>query len=230
MLHLPSCSHCSTHSQAPPQELAKFLSSKRKRWSTTLAAFLGPPRPPTYKSSTGELVAIISNQQARIRGGVLILPKKIGFTLKTRLSSLDNLREVRIVPRGVGYTIGIIYQKYLPRKVRKNKTRTGAIDLGYYNLVTFVDNIGSRTIIVKDEGKGVKSITQYYLKRVSQLQTQYAQQQKKNLKQQNNLVYGKAYYRLKEHWRRKIKDYFHQLSRFLVNLWVERELHTVVHC
>ncbi|MHA1466273.1 MAG: zinc ribbon domain-containing protein, partial [Candidatus Heimdallarchaeaceae archaeon] len=39
--------------------------------------------------------------------------------------------------------------------------------------------------------------------------------------------YGSTYYRLKETWRRKVKECFHQLSHFLVNLWKERELHTV---
>ncbi|MBY9001986.1 MAG: transposase [Candidatus Heimdallarchaeota archaeon] len=106
----------------------------------------------------------------------------------------------------------------------KNK---GALDLGLTNLVTFVDNIGSRPIIVKDEGKGVKSITQYYLKRVNKLQEQYAQQQYKQLKNQNRLVYGPTYYRIKERWRRKVKECFHQLSRFLVNLWKERKLITI---
>jgi putative transposase len=47
------------------------------------------------------------------------------------------------------------------------------------------------------------------------------------LKQHNRLYYGPAYYKVREKWRRKIKDYFHKLSRFLVNLWQQRDLHTV---
>jgi putative transposase len=199
----------------------------RKKWHTNPDMFLGAPHPPTYKPKGGEMVAIVSNQQARILAGRLILPKKIGFTLKTRLSSFTKLREVRIVPRGVGYTIEIIYHKNLLKQIRKHQKRKGALDLGITNLVTFVDNIGNRPIVVKDEGKGIKSITQYYLKRTSQLQEQYAQQQQKYLQQNNRLVYGQAYYRLKEHWRRKVKNYFHQLSRMLVNLWLERDLHTI---
>ncbi|MHA1693055.1 MAG: RNA-guided endonuclease InsQ/TnpB family protein [Candidatus Heimdallarchaeaceae archaeon] len=199
----------------------------RKEFAKTASKFLGAPQPPKYKKPQGEMVAIITNQQASISGGNLSLPKKVGFTIKTRLSSLDKLREVRIVPRGVGYTKEIVYQKHLPKKVQKKRKNRGALDLGLTNFVTFVDNIGSRPIIVKDEGKGIKSITQYYLKKVKQLQEQYAQQQYKQLQKQNRLVYGPAYYRLKETWRRKVKECFHQLSRFLVNLWKERELHTI---
>jgi len=199
----------------------------RKNWQSNSGAFLGAPQPPKYKPPKGETVAIISNQQAKIRGGTLVLPKKLGFSLQTRLTSLAKLREVRIIPRGIGYTVEIIYHKFLPKQVKKQLKRKGALDLGLTNLVTFVDNIGSHPIIVKDEGKGIKSITQYYLKRISQLQEQYAQQQRQQLKQQNKLVYGSTYYRLKEHWRRKVKDYFHQLSRLLVNLWQKRGLHTI---
>jgi putative transposase len=173
------------------------------------------------------MVAIVSNQQAKILAGKLVLPKKIGFSLKTRLPPLTQLREVRIVPRGVGYTIEIIYHKQLTKRVRMYQYRKGAMDLGVTNLVTFVDNIGSRPIVVKDTGNGIKSITQYYLKRISKLQEQYAQQQKKHLQRENRLVYGQTYYRLKEHWRRKVKTYFHQLSRMLVNLWLKRDLHTI---
>ncbi len=199
----------------------------RREWKKHPTRFLGPPRPPHYKPPTGETIAIISNQQAKIRNGRLILPKKLPFILKTRLKATDKLREIRIIPRGVGYTVEIVYHKHLPKRVQKNQRRKGALDLGLTNLVTFVDNIGSRPIIVKDEGKGIKSITQYYLKKISLLQEQYAQQQRVNLKKITKLNYGPAYYRAKERWRRKVKDCFHKLSHFLVELWEKRGLHTI---
>ncbi|MCG3226663.1 MAG: transposase [Candidatus Heimdallarchaeota archaeon] len=200
----------------------------RKEWKSNPSKFLGFPRSPNYKPPKGECVAIVSNQQAKIVNGWLVLPRKILFTLKTRLHAEHKLKEVRFVPRGVGYTVEIVYQKNIPKSKKKNPKRKGAIDLGLTNLVTFVDNIGSRPIIVKDEGKGVKSITQYYLKKTSRLQKQYAQQQRKKLEQNNRMDYGKTYYRTREKWRRKMKDAFHKLSKFLLDLWVERDLHTIV--
>ncbi|MHA1203147.1 MAG: RNA-guided endonuclease InsQ/TnpB family protein [Candidatus Heimdallarchaeaceae archaeon] len=205
----------------------KAFYQARKEFASHPSKFLGPPNPPKYKKPKGEMVAIVTNQQARIKEGYLLLPKKVGWKIRTRLTSIDKVREVRIVPRGVGYTVEIVYHKHLPKKVQKKIRRKGALDLGLTNLVTFVDNIGSRPIVVKDEGKGIKSITQYYLKRVKKLQEQYAQQQYQQLKKWNKIVYGSTYYRLKETWRRKVKDCFHKLSHFLVNLWKERELHTI---
>ena len=200
----------------------------RKEWKKNPLKFLGIPRPPDYKPPNGEGVAIFTNQQAKIGNGYLILPKKINFYIKTRLNESHTLREVRIIPRGVGYTVEIVYHKQIPKPKKRNPRRKGALDLGLTNIVTFVDNIGSRPIIVKDEGKGVKSITQYYLKKISKLQVQYAQQQRKNLKHQNRLNYGRAYYHARDKWRRKMKDAFHKLSRFLVDLSMKRNLHTIV--
>ncbi|MBA7523957.1 hypothetical protein ES705_16094 [subsurface metagenome] len=106
-----------------------------------------------------------------------MLPKKVKFTIKTRLTAQDNLREVRVIPQGIGYTFELVYHKHLPKAKRKKKSRKGSIDLGSINLVTFVDNIESRPIVIKDEGKGIKSINQFYMKEVKKLQKQYASQQ-----------------------------------------------------
>jgi len=106
--------------------------------------------------------------------------------------------------------------------------RKGAIDLGMDNLAAFVDNLGGRPIVIKDAGKGIKSITQYYLKEQKKLQTQYSQQQRKQLQSNNQLKYGPAYFKLKEKWRRKLNDAIHKLTKYLVDLWVDRGLHEVI--
>jgi len=198
-----------------------------KEWKNYPTNFLSCPKSPYYKKPTGETIAIFSNQQAKIANGWVILPKKVKFTVKTRLTAQDDLREVRVIPRGVGYTFELVYHKQLLKVKRKRKNRKGSIDLGLTNLVTFVDNIGSRPIVIKDEGKGVKSLTQYYLKEVKKLQKQYTEQQRKQLKNKNRLVYGTGFLHLHQHWRWKMKDWLHKVSKFLVDLWEKRGLHTV---
>ena len=199
----------------------------KKEWKRNPAAFYAMPRSPNYKAKDGEMVAIFTNQQARIRGGWIVFPRKIEYVYKTRLTSRIILREVRIVPRRVGYTIEIVYHKTLP-KTRKRRTRKGAIDLGVHNLVTFVDNLGGQPIVIKDEGNGIKSITQYYLKIQAQLRKQYIRQQIQQLKVKNKVIYGTAFYYLREKWRKKLKDAIHKLTSYLVNLWMERDLHEVI--
>ncbi len=198
-----------------------------KEWKKDPTLFFAMPRPPNYKPKDGEVVAIFTNQQARIVNGWLVLPKKVGYFYRTRLTAATKLREVRIIPRRVGYTIEVVYLKTIPN-LRKKRTRKGAIDLGMTNLVTFVDNLGNQPIVVKDHGKGIKSTTQYYLKKQTQLREKYVQQQRKQLKVKNRLQYGRTFYQLREKWRKKLKDSIHKLTHYLVELWVERGLHEVI--
>ncbi len=198
-----------------------------KEWKKNPDLFFAMPNPPGYKTRDGEVTAIFTKYQARLRNGWLVLPKKVGYYYKTRLNATTKLREVRIIPRRVGYTIEIVYLKTIP-KLRKKSKRKGAIDLGLHNLVTFVDNLGNQPIVVKDHGKGIKSITQYYLKKQTQLREQYVQQQRQQLKNKNKLNYGESFYLLRERWHKKLKDTIHKLTHYLVELWVERGLHEVI--
>ncbi len=198
-----------------------------KEWKSDPKRFFAMPRPPNYKPKDGEVVAIFTNQQVRIRNSWLVLPKKVGFYFKTRFTSITKLREVRIIPRRVGYSIELVYLKNLPKQKKRTK-RKGAIDLGISNLVTFVDNLGGQPIVIKDHGKGIKSITQYYLKQQAKLQEQYVKQQRQKLKKNNKLHYGTAYYLLREKWRKKLKDAIHKLTHYLLEVWVEREIHEIV--
>ncbi len=204
---------------------AYFLA--KREWKKNPKLFFAMPQPPNYKAKNGELVAIVTNQQARIVNGWVVLPKKVGFYYKTRLTSQTKLKEVRIVPRRVGYTLELVYEKVLPKQ-RKRFTRKGAIDLGSVNLVTFVDNLGNQPIVIKDHGRGIRSIMQYYLKKQTQLRLEYVKQQKSQLKRNNQLQYGPAFYELREKWRKKLKDAIHKLTRYLVDLWIARDLHEVI--
>jgi putative transposase len=199
----------------------------KKEWKKHPTDFFAQPQPPGYKAKDGKVVAIFTNQQAQLKNGWLIFPQKVGYYYKTRLSPTTKLREVRIVPRRVGYKLEVIYLKTIPN-LKKHRKRKGAIDLGMINLVTFVDNLGNQPIVIKDHGKGLKSITQYYLKKQTQLRLQYVQQQKQQLKGKNNLQYGTSFYKLREKWRKKLKDSLHQLTHYLVTLWVERGIQEVV--
>jgi IS605 OrfB family transposase len=198
-----------------------------KEWKKNPDQFFAKPHIPGYKSRNGEVTAIFTNQQIRLQNGWLVLPKKVRYSYKTRLNAGTKLREVRIVPRRIAYSIEIVYLKTIPKSKKKCKKK-GAIDLGMHNLVTFVDNLGNQPIVIKDHGKGIKSITQYYLKKKTQLQEQYVQQQKQQLKIKNKLSYGTGFYKTREKWRKKLKDAIHKLTHYLIGLWVERGLQEVI--
>jgi IS605 OrfB family transposase len=187
-----------------------------KEWKRNPATFKERPRPPRYKKKNGEHILVFTNQQAKLREGWLILPKLVGLKLKTRIA--EGLREVRIIPRGVGYLLEIVYNKVLEVK-KRDRSRIVGIDLGSTNIVTICNNIGEKPIIVKDDGSGIKSINQFYNKKKAELQAIYDRQ---GIKDGNKLK------RLRAKRERKANDWLHKLSRFIVDWCVQHEIGKIV--
>jgi len=185
-------------------------------WKKHPEKFKERPRIPGYKKKDGEFVLVFTNQQAKLRDGWLILPKKVGLKVKTRIK--EGLREVRIIPKGVGYVLEIVYNKTV-EATKRNKDRIVGIDLGAANIVTIANNIGEKPIIVKDDGRGIKSINQYYNKRQAELQHIYDSQ---GIKDGNKLR------RLRAKRERKARDWIHKLTKFIVDWCVEHDIGTIV--
>ena len=188
-----------------------------KEWKKHPEKFKERPRIPRYKKKDGEFVLVFTNQQAKLKDGwLIILPEKVGLKVKTRIK--EGLREVRIIPKGVGYVLEIIYNKIV-EVVKRNKDRIVGIDLGAANIVTIANNIGEKPIIVKDDGRGIKSINQYYNKRKAELQRIYDSQ---GIKDGNKLR------RLRAKRERKARDWIHKLTKFIVDWCVEHDIGTIV--
>lgn len=195
-----------------------------KVWQIQPEKFKKKPSPPGYKKKNGEHFLVFTNQQCRIKDGIVKFPRKCdGLEVNTRLPDDTTLREVRIIPRGVGYVCEIVYEKELEvieaEKAKRNKDRIVGIDLGSKNIVAMVNNIGLKPIVVRDDGTGIKSINQYYNKMKAELQRIYDSQGIKD---------GAKLRRLRAKRDRKAQDYVHQLSRFIVNWCVEHEIGTIV--
>ncbi len=134
----------------------KSLFKAIKIWKVHPEKFLGRPRIPGYKEKNGEHILVFTNQQAKLKDGWLILPKKVGLKVKTRLK--EGLREVQIIPGGIGYMLEIVYEKVI-NVIARSKERIAGIDIGVRNLITMVNNIGEQPIVVK--GGVAKSINQF---------------------------------------------------------------------
>ncbi|MHA1542317.1 MAG: RNA-guided endonuclease TnpB family protein, partial [Candidatus Hodarchaeales archaeon] len=88
-----------------------------KEWKKNKSKFKGTPQPPGYKPKNGEFILVFTNQQVKLKDRFLIFPKKVGFKVKTRLSDTTKIREARIIPKGVGYVVEIVYQNTLCPKI-----------------------------------------------------------------------------------------------------------------
>ena len=189
-----------------------------KVWKIHSDKFKKKPKPPHYKKKNGEHILIFTNQQCQIKDGILKFPKKVGLEIKTRLSDNTNLREVRIIPKGVGYVCEIVYQKEVEQE-EKDQSRVVGIDFGSKNIIAMVNNIGLKPIVVKDDGRGIKSINQFYNKRKAELQNIYAKQ---------GIKYGNKMQKLQVKRDKKANDWLHKLSRFVVNWCVKHEIGQIV--
>lgn len=157
---------------------------------------------------------MFTNQQCYIKNGAVRFPKKLAFEVevKTRLSDTTTLREVRIIPKGVGYMCEIVYQKVIPPQQKPDNTRIADIDLGVSNVITMVNSIGEPPIVVKDDGTGIKSINQFYQKEKARLRSIYDRQ---------GITNGNKMKRLEGKYERKSNNYTHKLSRRIVNWCVQ---------
>lgn len=127
--------------------------------------------------------------------------------MKTRLDNNTDLREIRIIPKGTGYVCEVIYNKEVNTK-KLDEDRVIGIDFGVSNIITMVNNIGLKPIIIRDDGNGIKSINQFYNKKKAELQSIYDKQGIKSGSKMNKL-YAKRNF--------KVHDYTHKISRFIIN-------------
>ena len=198
----------------------KSFFNSMKEWKIDKKRFLGRPKLPGYKKKDGELILIFTNQICTVRNSFIKFPKKANIDdVKTRLCDNTDLREVRLIPKGVGYILEIVYNKEIPDMSKKRtKKKAMGIDIGLRNLATIVDTEGNRPICIK--GGTIKSINQYYNKKLARM--------KAKAKKTNNRYITKNIYRLNNKRYKKLKDYMHKASRFIVNLAKERDIDTIV--
>jgi len=186
-----------------------------RSWKIHPEKFLSQPQIPHYKKKDGKFVLVFTNQQAKLKDGwLIILPRLLGLKVKTRIK--NGLKQVRIIPKGIGYVIEIVYEKVI-KVTERNKNRIVGIDIGVRNLITMVNNIGKQPIVVK--GGVVKSINQFYNKEKARIQSVYDMQ---------GIKYGNKMQKLSVKRERKLNDFFHKVSRFIVDWCADHNIGTIV--
>lgn len=193
-----------------------------KDWSKNKDKYSGKPKLPKYKPKDGQMVLIVTNQQVKQKGNQLIFPKSFGgFTVTPQcvmLPNFEKLREVHIVPSNQAFCVEIVYSIFVEDTVLQDNGRIMSIDLGLDNLATVVTNTGLQPILVN--GKGLKSVNQYYNKQKSYYQ--------RIAKQMNGKNYTNRLHQLTRKRNFKIDDALHKVSRFIVNIALENDITTIV--
>lgn len=135
-----------------------------------------------------------------------------------RCRNLGRLIQVRFVPKGTCYVMEIIYEVEIDNNIIDIPNRVCSIDLGVNNFVTMTNNIGLRPIIIN--GKGIKSINQYYNKRLAN--------EKSRLMKRNDKFYSKKLDSITFKRFKRIKNYIHNTSSLIINYCIDNNIDTIV--
>lgn len=215
-----------THSKqqdytALPAKVSK--GTQRLVWKNMLSFFAlikkkdNKARPPKYLDS------VKGRQVVHYEKGALSFVKKEGYIhlSKTNIyiktsKGKDVVQFVRIVPRGNHINVEVGYN-VTESEPKIDNQRYASIDLGINNLMTITSNIHSPYII---NGKPLKSINQYYNKKLAQYRSE--------LKKRNNKHNSKKIMRLTKKRNFKVKDYIHKSTTYVVNQLVSNQINTLV--
>lgn len=187
--------------------------------------YTGKPSLPKYKKKDGRKTAVFSNRTSVCRlvdntlyfaKTNLTLPCKFTDSSKQEILNHSKLKEVRVIPQGVGYKVEVVYETLKEPKQLSKNNRIIALDLGLSNFVTITNNIGEKPIIIN--GRLLKSKNKYYNKTLAHLQSELLPN-----------VYSTKRIRKLISWRNNFIDNFmHTASRRVIDYCIEHSIDTIV--
>jgi putative transposase len=187
-----------------------------KDWSKNPSKYLGHPKLPKYLHRTkGRQVITYTNQaiskRVYLKTGLLNLSKTDIF-IKSKVE-LSKIQQVRIVPRLGQHVIEIVYKVEVSKPIKSKNYLS--IDLGLNNLATVTNNFRDKFFIIN--GKPLKSINQFYNKKLAEFKSKL-----KNSKTSNRIQ------KLTNKRNGKINDYLHKASRYLIDYALRFNVSTIV--
>ena len=188
-----------------------------KDWSKHPEKYLGKPKIPKYKKKDGRFTWFLKNNQTWIRNGYLGFQLRVmnGYKFKTNVNG--RLISVRFVPKGTIYVMEIVYEIEVLKSKIENKNIC-SIDLGIDNFATITNNIGLQPIIIN--GKGIKSINQFYNKQKSKIQSE--------LKIRNDKHWSNKLDKLNQKRFNRVKNFIHNTSKYIIGYCLNNYIDTII--
>lgn len=195
------------------QQTLKLIEQNFKSFFGSLKNKVKSVKIPKYLDKQGRQVVIFTEQAISkkwLEKGYIKL-SGTSFTIKT---SQKKVKQVRVVPSGNHIVIEVIYNVQ-EKNLKQDNFRYASIDLGLNNLATVGSNIIKPIII---NGKPLKSINQYYNKKLAKLKSKLNGDRKTSRRikaltlKRNN----------------KVKDFLHKSSRLIINHLTSNNINTLV--
>jgi putative transposase len=213
------------------QDFLNFFASLRA-WKRDPSKFLGKPHIPHYKEKDGRCSVsfnIQSMSKRTFNKGILQLSslflslklqhpirtitknRKIKNSTETKEYKTISLKEVTIIPYNNGYLI-IVKHEIEDNNSKELNGLLGGGDLGVNSLIAISTNVKNSINFIIN-GRPLKSINQYYNKKLAELKSEFDLCKTRSGKKKiNNKI--KKLCRKRNH---KVEDYLHKASRILVN-------------
>jgi len=181
------------------------------------------PRIPNYKKKGGLALVAYPRQAVKLKKEGLRFP--LGTRVKTWFnldafylpmpSNLDykDIREYRILPRNGEFYLELVY-KIETTLTQVDSSKALGIDHGIDNWLTCVSNVGTSFIV---DGRHLKSLNQWYNKRVSLI--------KEN---QSQSFWSKQLAQITERRNRQVRDAINKAARLVITHCLENQIGTVV--
>lgn len=190
-----------------------------KDWSKNPSKYLGKPKLPKYKKKNGRYIVMLKNIQVMIKNKYIYFAwkplKNFNNIFKTNIEG--RLIQLRFIPKNNIYIMELIYETIIPDNVSKIENICG-IDIGLNNFATLTNNIGLKPIVIN--GKPLKSINQYYNKKLAYY--------KSILKKTNNKNWSSRLDTLSIKRFNKLKNYIHNSSKYIIDYCIENNIDTIV--
>lgn len=197
-------------------------------WKKHPDKYKGEPKIPKYLKGDSRYVFTItagpnSNYSAQILdNGVIKLPKKLKWMkLNSKCylkEGFQRINEIKVVSKKHQIEIFIIYSVEVI-DFKPDNSRYLSIDLGLDNLAACVTNDQNLQPFVIN-GKSLKSINQYFNKKQAKL--------KSEAKTRHSLYRTNKLDRLSEKRNRKIEDYLHCASKYLIKYCLTNNINTII--
>lgn len=199
--------------------------------------YLGCPRLPKYKNLNDKKNEVIfTNLAIRFKNNLLMLSlsksmqkefgvKSLNFEVSDKLQSLipfDKLQQIKIKWDNINksWYLILIYEKE-EAKLDNSFNNLMSIDLGLNNLasITFLNDSDSYIL----NGRPIKSLNNFVNKRIS-----YLQMVEMKSKKTSKIKDTKQIKKLRKYRENYINNYFHKVSREIINIAIKHSVKTIV--
>lgn len=195
------------------QQTLRLLDKNFKSFFSKNKLKLKQNKIPKYLDKNGKFICIFTIQaisKKELKNNNIKL-SGIENTIKTKVNIKD-INQVRVIPKGNHFIVEVIYE-IKEKELKKDNNRYCSIDLGINNLATISSNVIKPVIL---NGKPIKSINQFYNKRISKLKS-------KNKNKSSKRINAISLMR-----NNKITDYLHKSSKYIINHLVSNNINTLI--